>query len=64
MKDFVLEQFSHSELSTVNQMIERAKEACVSFISSGIEQTMNQFNTKPKKKHHNSPCLLFGIHIQ
>jgi peptidyl-tRNA hydrolase, PTH1 family len=46
-KDFVLDQFHESELLTVQQMIERAKNACESYIIDGLEQTMNLFNAKP-----------------
>ncbi len=47
MKDFVLDQFSDSELSSVKSMVERAHKACTSFILEGIEQAMNQYNAKP-----------------
>jgi PTH1 family peptidyl-tRNA hydrolase len=46
MKDFVLEQFSGSELPSVKSMIERAHDACTTFVREGIEQAMNRFNTK------------------
>ena len=47
MKDFVLERFLEIELSTVKQMIECAQDTVKSFITVGINQTMNRFNTKP-----------------
>jgi peptidyl-tRNA hydrolase len=46
MKDFVLEQFSESELPNVKLMVERARDACISCIEDGIDRTMNRFNTK------------------
>lgn len=46
MKDFVLEQFSESELPNVKLMVEQARDACISFIEDGIDRTMNRFNTK------------------
>jgi peptidyl-tRNA hydrolase, PTH1 family len=46
MKDFVLEQFSESELPNVKLMVERAHNACISYITNGIDRTMNRFNTQ------------------
>jgi peptidyl-tRNA hydrolase, PTH1 family len=46
MKDFVLEQFSKSELPIVRLMVERAQDACLSYIKDGIDRTMNRFNNK------------------
>jgi PTH1 family peptidyl-tRNA hydrolase len=46
MKDFVLEQFSESELPNVKLMVERARDVCISYIKDGIDWTMNRFNTK------------------
>jgi peptidyl-tRNA hydrolase, PTH1 family len=46
MKDFVLEQFSDSELPDVKVMVERARNACISYIKDGIGRTMSRFNTK------------------
>ncbi len=37
MKDFVLERFSESELPIVKPMVERARDACISFIMDGID---------------------------
>ena len=50
MKDFVLDIFPESELKTVENMIERAREACTSFIMDGIDQAMNRFNAKPSEE--------------
>jgi peptidyl-tRNA hydrolase, PTH1 family len=44
MKDFVLENFHPSEIAAVNQMILRARDACLVYLKDGIEQAMNQFN--------------------
>jgi len=46
MKDFVLEQFSESELPNVKLMVERARDVCISCIEDGIDRTMSRFNTK------------------
>ncbi|RPI06778.1 MAG: aminoacyl-tRNA hydrolase [Ignavibacteriae bacterium] len=50
MKDFVLDQFPESELRIVETMIERARDACLSFITDGTERTMNKFNSKPPEE--------------
>ena len=44
MKEFVLEIFPESELNIVTKMVEQARDACLSFITDGIDQTMNKFN--------------------
>ncbi|MBI3004961.1 MAG: aminoacyl-tRNA hydrolase [Ignavibacteriales bacterium] len=44
MAGFVLEQFSKEELPLAKQMVERAREASLSFIEQGIDRTMNMFN--------------------
>jgi len=50
MKDFVLDRFPESELRIVENMVERAREACTSFIMDGIDQAMNRFNAKPSEE--------------
>ena len=47
IKDFVLEKFNESELPLVKLMIERARDACISYIMDGIDQAMNRFNSTP-----------------
>jgi PTH1 family peptidyl-tRNA hydrolase len=47
MKNFVLDKFPESELRIVENMVERARNACASFIVDGIDQAMNRFNAKP-----------------
>ena len=42
--DFVLSNFEEKELPVVEKMILRAKDACITFITEGIEKTMNKFN--------------------
>lgn len=44
--DFVLDQFASDEVAAVREMIERAKDACLSFVTNGLTQTMNIFNKK------------------
>jgi PTH1 family peptidyl-tRNA hydrolase len=50
MKEFVLERFPESELKIVELMIERARDACASFIIDGIEQAMNKYNARPSEE--------------
>jgi PTH1 family peptidyl-tRNA hydrolase len=50
MKDFVLDSFLESEVNIVKNMVERARDACTSFIMDGIDQAMNKFNTKPSEE--------------
>lgn len=42
--DYVLEDFSGEEQKEISGIIEKAQEAIKSFISDGIESTMNRFN--------------------
>jgi PTH1 family peptidyl-tRNA hydrolase len=44
MKEFVLEIFPESELNILTKMVEQARDACLSFITDGIDQAMNKFN--------------------
>ncbi|MGD0589854.1 MAG: aminoacyl-tRNA hydrolase [Bacteroidota bacterium] len=41
MKDFVLEQFSESELPNVKLMVERARDACLSYIKDDRDRATN-----------------------
>jgi peptidyl-tRNA hydrolase, PTH1 family len=50
MKDFVLDSFPEPELSIVENMVERARDACTTFIMDGIDQAMNKFNAKPSEE--------------
>jgi peptidyl-tRNA hydrolase, PTH1 family len=50
MKDFVLDSFRESELRIVEHMVERARDACTSFLMDGIDQAMNSFNAKPTEE--------------
>ena len=61
MKDFVLDRFPESELRIVENMVERARDACISFIMDGIDQAMNKFNAKPIGRiiYLNNPALSF-----
>ena len=42
--NYVLQRFSTQEEDILDEVIERACEACLSFIDHGIEQTMSRFN--------------------
>ncbi len=44
--DFVLSEFSKEEQKDLDAYIDRAAEAVLSFVSIGLERTMNTFNTK------------------
>lgn len=46
MANFVLERFTKTELPLVKQMVERAKEACISIVVEGIVQAMNRYNAQ------------------
>jgi len=52
MKDFVLEQFAESELPNVKLMVERARDACITYIKDGIDRAMNRFNTKLNEENN------------
>ncbi len=47
MADFVLSPFDPEEKATVESMIDTAADAVEEFVRSGIERTMNIFNTTP-----------------
>jgi PTH1 family peptidyl-tRNA hydrolase len=46
MAEFVLAQFDRGEEAEVKAMVLRAAEAAATFVTDGIEQTMNTFNTR------------------
>lgn len=48
MARFVLEPFAPDERPAVKIMVQRAKDACLCVVREGLQQAMNQFNTKPK----------------
>ena len=50
MKEFVLESFPEDQFEEVAAMIKNARDACISFVTDGIERTMNRFNAKPFKE--------------
>jgi PTH1 family peptidyl-tRNA hydrolase len=50
MRDFVLEDFNKSELPALQAMVERARDACVSFVTDGINQAMNKYNYIQQKE--------------
>jgi len=53
MKEFVLDVFPVSELNIVQPMVERARDACMSFVVDGIDQAMNRFNAGPTEEVEN-----------
>jgi PTH1 family peptidyl-tRNA hydrolase len=46
MADFVLSKFDAKETPVVEEMVNRAVDACLSFVVDGIDQTMSLFNRK------------------
>ena len=50
MKNFVLDNFPESELRIVENMVERARDACTSFMMDGIDQAMNKFNAEQSEE--------------
>jgi len=44
MAEFVLDPFREDERAAVAEMINRAKDACLSVVSDGLEMTMNRIN--------------------
>ncbi len=50
MPDFVLSEFAAPEKQVVEEMVVRAAEACVSFVTDGIEKTMSLFNRKMEEE--------------
>jgi peptidyl-tRNA hydrolase, PTH1 family len=53
MRDFVLEKFDKSEVPEINQMVIRARDACIAFITDGVQSAMNQFNARPPEEEIN-----------
>lgn len=45
--DFVLEPFAAGEREAVEEMVERAADACEAWLDQGVEAAMNRFNTPP-----------------
>lgn len=44
LSDFVLEDFDEGERELVEQVVEKAADAVVSWVDRGLEQTMNDYN--------------------
>ena len=44
LADYVLSRFRPDEIASVNDMVSRAAEAALAWVSEGIEPVMNQFN--------------------
>lgn len=44
LRDFVLEEFGPGEMEAAAAMIERAADACESFLNDGVQAAMNRFN--------------------
>ena len=49
-KDFVLDVFPASEWNVVGTMVERARDACLSFMMDGVDQAMNRYNAGPSEE--------------
>jgi peptidyl-tRNA hydrolase, PTH1 family len=50
LADFVLSQFPSKEKTIVEKMVGRASDACLSFVTDGMEKTMSLFNRKGGEK--------------
>lgn len=48
--DYVLQDFSRSEFQTVSEVLDRAADAALSFVTEGLEKTMNRFNGEVKER--------------
>ncbi len=48
--DFVLSEFTSRERPIVEEMVHRAADACLSFVTDGIDKTMSVFNRKGEEK--------------
>ncbi len=46
MADFVLSEFEQPEKPAIEEMVSRAADACISFVTDGIEKTMGMYNRK------------------
>ncbi len=42
--DYVLQDFSDSEMGSISEMLDRATEAVICFITSGLDAAMNKYN--------------------
>ncbi len=47
--DYVLQDFSRGELQDVSAILDRAADAALSFVTDGLEKTMNRFNGEVKE---------------
>ena len=47
--DYVLQDFSRGELQDVSAILDRAADAALSFVTNGLEKTMNRFNGEVKE---------------
>ena len=54
MAQYVLEPFGQDERAAVRSMVHRAAEASLSFVTDGIQKTMNQFNQFTSPNHKDS----------
>jgi PTH1 family peptidyl-tRNA hydrolase len=46
--DYVLQDFSRDDMRTVSEILDRAADAALCFVSDGLEKTMNKFNGEPR----------------
>lgn len=51
--DYVLGRFSSEEMKKVEPCIERAQQAILSFVTAGLQRTMNQYNTQTDSEKQN-----------
>ena len=53
--DYVLQDFSRQELKEVSGIIDRAADAALSFITEGLDKTMNRFNGELREPRSTDP---------
>ncbi len=47
--DYVLQDFSRTELTEVSAILDRAADAALTFVTDGLDKTMNRFNGEVKE---------------
>lgn len=55
-KEFVLSSFRQSEYDTIKDAIERACEACLTWLRDGMQAAMSACNTPRRELSHDRPC--------
>ncbi len=48
--DYVLQNFSRDEMKELSEILDRAADAALSFITEGLDKAMNRFNGEPREQ--------------